>query len=67
MCVERAFPIEHLMLYTVLSILCELSHNHLAGGHYDFSHTRMRDLGEESLRKAPHLGCGSAGLEFRSS
>ena len=38
MCVERAFPIEHLMLHTVLSILCELSHNHLAGGHYDFSH-----------------------------
>lgn len=60
MCVERAFPIGHLMLHTVLSILCELSHNHLAGGHYDFSHVRMRDLGLDSLRKVPQLECGSA-------
>lgn len=60
MCVETAFPVEHLMLHTVLSILCELSHNHLAGGHYDFSHVRMRDLGLDSLKKVPQLECGSA-------
>lgn len=60
MCVETAFPDEHLMLHTVLSILCELSHNHLAGGHYDFSHVRMRDLGLDSLRKVPRLEYGSA-------
>ena len=60
MCVERAFPIGCLMLHTVLSILCELSHNHLAGGHYNFSHVRMRALGLDSLRKVPQLECGSA-------